>query len=318
MAYRLVFLIIALSDLVIAGKDYYKILGVGKSASKREIKKAYKELSKKYHPDKNQGDKTAEGKFVELAQAYEVLSDDEKRRIYDQYGEEGLQGNNQKFHNPFDIFQQCGPEIKMDLYVTLEELFNGESIEVDMNKQVICPICRGSGAKNADDVKKCTQCNGSGARIVRQMLGPGIYQQMQTTCDVCGVTIERGMSDGQHILFENEGDEHPDTTAGDLIFTIKTQPHDTFTRNGLDLNIKRAISLRDALLGFEFKLKHLDGKDVLIERKGLLRSPVKEQGMPKHNYPSERGSLFIQYSVDLPEKLSSEQIKLIEKLFPVS
>ncbi|KAJ3174677.1 DnaJ- protein scj1 [Irineochytrium annulatum] len=345
---------------VLAGKDYYELLGIPRSAQKRDIKKAYKELSKKYHPDKNPGNKEAEEKFIELAHAYEVLSDEEKRRIYDQHGEEGLKGNQRNFHNPFDIFQQFGfggggghshgffgqeqerkgPEIRMDLQVTLEELFNGESIEVEMSKQVICPICRGSGAKKADDVKKCTSCNGSGVKIVRQMLGPGIYQQMQTTCDVCGgkgkvikskcascqghkvkrgshqftVTVERGMADGQAITFENEGDEHPDQAAGDVVFVVKTLPHETFTRAGDNLTVKRTISLKDALLGFEFKLKHLDGEDVTIERKGVTTQPnfiqeVKGQGMPTHQFPSERGSLFIQYTVELPDKLTADQIK---------
>ncbi|KAJ3316290.1 DnaJ (Hsp40), sub A, member 4 [Blyttiomyces sp. JEL0837] len=355
-------LLVLLIECVLAGKDYYAILGVNRSALKREIKKAYKDLSKKYHPDKNPGSKEAEAKFIELAQAYEVLIDDEKRRIYDQHGEEGLKGNNQQFHNPFDIFQQFGfgggggwhshqqvrkgPEIKMDMQVTLEELFNGETIEVDMNKQIICPICRGSGAKKADDVKKCHACNGSGVKVVKQMLGPGIYQQMQTTCDVCSgrgkiakskcpscdghkvkrgsrqltVTIERGMQDGEKILFESEGDESPDQAAGDVIFVVKTKPHHVFTRNGDNLNMKRTISLRDALLGFSFKVKHLDGEDITISREKAITQPgyvqeVQGQGMPKHQFPSERGSLFVEYTVQLPDKLTAEQIKLIEKAF---
>lgn len=87
------------------GKDYYKILGVQRDASQKQIKKAYRELSLKYHPDKNPGDSEAAEKFVELGNAYEVLSDEEKRRIYDQYGEEGLkEGGRVKFTNPFDIF----------------------------------------------------------------------------------------------------------------------------------------------------------------------------------------------------------------------
>ncbi|KAI9346086.1 hypothetical protein DFJ73DRAFT_838273 [Zopfochytrium polystomum] len=344
---------------VAAGKDYYAVLGVNRAALKSEIKRAYKELSKKYHPDKNPGNKEAEAKFIELAEAYEVLSDDEKRRVYDQYGEEGLKGNNQQFHNPFDIFSQFGfgggdgwgqqqerkgPEIKMDILVTLEELFNGHEIEIDMNKQVICPICRGSGAKKADDVKKCTSCNGSGIKIVKQMLGPGIYQQMQTTCDVCGgkgkivkskcaschghkvkrgsrqltVTIERGMQDGQRIVFEHEGDEHPDQAAGDVVFTVQTLPHPVFIRTGNDLRIKRNISLKEALLGFSFSLKHLDGKDIVIKREGVVTQPgfvqeIPSEGMPTHAFPSERGSLFVEYKVQLPNALTTEQAALLEK-----
>ncbi|TPX67234.1 hypothetical protein SpCBS45565_g03941 [Spizellomyces sp. 'palustris'] len=362
----LVAFIVLLLDIpsVLAGSDYYGVLGVDRSATKRQIKKAYKELSKKHHPDKNPGDKDAEAKFVELAQAYEVLADDEKRRIYDQYGEEGLKGGgHQQFHNPFDIFaqfagfgggfgfghqhaqQRKGPEVAINLEVTLEELFLGTTIEVEINKQIICPTCRGLGAKRAEDVVKCTACNGAGIRIVRQMLGPGMYQQMQTTCDACGgrgklvkskcpacegnkvkrgshqltVTIERGMYDGQQIVMDREADESPDTTPGDLIFTLNTLPHPTFTRKGDNLYVKEVITLKEALLGFEKKLKHLDGNEITIRREGITQpefvQTINGQGMPTHEFPSERGFLYVEYGVVFPEKLTDAQISQIGKLF---
>ncbi|KAI9335889.1 hypothetical protein BDR26DRAFT_516089 [Obelidium mucronatum] len=363
---HLLFVFILLATTAFAGKDYYEVLGVNRSALKREIKKAYKQLSMKYHPDKNPNNKEAEQKFMELANAYEVLSDDEKRRIYDQYGEEGLSGNNQNnFHNPFDIFSQFGfgggggggrqqqerkgPEVTMQLQVSLEEIFNGEQIEVEVNKQIICPICRGSGAKNANDVQKCTSCGGHGVKIVKQQLAPGMWQQMQTHCDVCGgkgkivkskctschghkvkrgshqitVTVERGMPDQHHIVFDSEGDEHPDITPGDIHFVVQTQPHPVFTREaGKNLRIKKEISLRDALLGFKFDIVHLDGKPITITREaGLTTQPgfvqvVSGQGMPTHMFPSERGDLFVEYSVRLPENLTTEQKKAIDKAFP--
>ncbi|TPX63144.1 hypothetical protein CcCBS67573_g08758 [Chytriomyces confervae] len=364
MKLALVFLLafVLLATTALAGKDYYGILGVNRSALKREIKKAYKELSKKYHPDKNPGDKESEQKFIECAQAYEVLSDDEKRRIYDQYGEEGLQeggGGGQQFHNPFDIFSQFGfgggghrghqerkgAETQMEIRVTLEEIFNGEQVEVEINKQVICPICRGSGAKKADDVKKCTSCGGQGIRIVKHQLAPGMWQQMQTTCDVCGgkgkivkskcascnghkvkrgshqitVTIERGVADNHPIIFENEGDEHPDITPGDVHFVVRTVPHAIFTREGIHLRMRAEIPLKQALLGISFEVKHLDGNKITIQREGVTQpgfvQTVKGQGMPTHMYPSERGDLYVEYSVKLPEKLTAAQKAAIEKAF---
>ncbi|KAJ3300748.1 DnaJ- protein scj1 [Borealophlyctis nickersoniae] len=334
-----VFAVLLLADLVLAGKDYYRILGVDRSASKREIKKAYKDLSKKYHPDKNPGDKAAEEKFIELATAYQVLSDDDQRRTYDQYGEEGLKNAHQ---------ERKGPEINMDLQVTLEELFLGDSIEaspVEINKQIICPVCRGSGAKRAEDVTTCHVCGGNGVKVVRQMLGPGIYQQMQTTCDACGgrgkvikskcsacaghkvkrgshqftVTVERGMSDGQRIVFEQEGDESPDITPGDVVFIVRTVPHPVFTRKGSNLYMKEVLTLKEALLGFQKVVKHLDGKDLTISRDGVTQpgfvQTIKGQGMPTHEFPSERGDLYVEYSVVFPSTLSSTQAELAEKLF---
>ncbi|KAJ3130040.1 DnaJ- protein scj1 [Nowakowskiella sp. JEL0407] len=374
-------ILLVILDLALAGKDYYKVLGVGRSATKRQIKKSYKELSKKYHPDKNKGDKSAEEKFIELAQAYEVLTDDEKRRIYDQYGEEGLNNQGQKFHDPFDIFSQFGfqgfgghkpserkgPEIRMELPVSLEELFLGKSFEVELNKQIICPTCRGSGAKNPDDVKTCTSCGGSGTKIVRQMLGPGIYQQMQTHCDACGgrgkivkttckacgghkvrrgshqitVTIERGMQDGQTLLFEREGDQNPDITPGDVIFIISASPHPIFTRHGDNLYMKEVITLREALIGFERKIKHLDGEFITVKREGVTQpgellflylnleigdqllvgfvQEVEGEGMPNHEIPSERGKLYIEYQVVFPSVLTKQQQeKILRKPFLVS
>jgi len=188
-----------------AGKNYYQILGVSRDATSKEIGKAYRELSLKYHPDKNKGDPTAQEKFVEISQAYEVLSDDEKRRIYDQYGEEGLQqGGGNSFRNPFDIFanfgfgggggggghshreQRKGPSVEIPLEVTLADLYNGRTISVAHKKQILCPKCRGSGAKNADDVQTCPVCGGSGTRVFTQQLGPGFITQTQKTCDKCG------------------------------------------------------------------------------------------------------------------------------------
>jgi len=352
----MVFQILLIS--IVNAKDYYDILGVDRSASKREIRKAYKTLSRKYHPDKNPGDKKAEEKFIELAKAYEVLSDDEQRRIYDQYGEEGLKHGEQQFNDPFDIFRQFGfntgeprhqerkgPEINIDLEVSLEDLYMGAYIDADIKKQVICPYCRGSGAASQDDVHICPACNGTGKRMVRQMLGPGIFQQVQTVCDACGgqgktikkkcphchgarvqtggepisITVEKGMSDGHRIVFEREGDQHPEVTPGDIIFTIKTIPHPLFTRKGNNLYAKVAISLSDALLGFKKEIHHLDGHVVELERKGITPpgfvQEIFDEGMPLHEFPSEQGKLYIEYVVAFPTELTDEQREVIRNNF---
>ncbi|CAG8731123.1 5540_t:CDS:2, partial [Cetraspora pellucida] len=208
--------------------DYYQLLDVHRSASQREIKKKYKQLSKKYHPDKNPGDKEAEQKFVQLAEAYEVLSDETKRSIYDKYGEEGLKQHGSggtNFHNPFDIFakffggsghfgdssqtERQGPTIVMDIEVDLKELYLGTQVEVDISKQVICSHCRGSGAKSEDDVITCDACSGRGVKVVKQMLGPGIFQQFHSTCDSCGgkgkiVKSKCPICSGRKVLRANE------------------------------------------------------------------------------------------------------------------
>ncbi len=290
--------------------------------------------------------------------AYDVLSDEEKRRIYDTYGEEGLKqqgGNGGGGFDPFDFFfggfgrgggfqnnkrERKGPNVEMDLDVTLEELFLGTDIQADVNRQIICPQCRGSGAKDANDVHICGSCNGNGIKVIRQMLGPGIYQTMQVTCDVCGgqgkvvkskcphcngskvsrggheitISVERGMTDGETILFERGGDQGPSISPGDLVFTLRQQPHTVYVRNGDNLYTKVSLTLKESLLGFSKTIKQLDGTDIPLSRTGVIQygfvDVIRDQGMPKKNFPSERGHLYVEYQVVFPNVLTDGQKKV--------
>ena len=199
-----------------AGRDFYKILEVPRSATDAQIKKAYRKMSMKYHPDKNDGSKEAEARFQDVAAAYEVLSDKEKRRIFDSQGEEGLKqrGNGGGGGgSPFDIFsqffgggarhsggqhgEQRGPEVLLELPVRLEDLYTGRTITVDMKQQVVCSHCRGSGAESDEDVSTCPKCQGRGKTITVQQLMPGFVQQVQTICDKCsgkGKVVKRKCS----------------------------------------------------------------------------------------------------------------------------
>jgi len=201
---HLVYLAFVLFFTLIVAEDYYKLLGISRSAKQAEIKRAYRKLAPLYHPDKFPNDEEKKVKFQEISTAYEVLSDDEKRRIYDQYGEEGLKkgvrnsggfdfddifsmfnGGQQKKKGGRDELPKGNP-LKIKFRATLEDLYNGKDIEVLQMRQVLCPHCRGTGAENADDVSSCPDCDGSGIKIVTQKLGPGFVQRMQTTCDRCG------------------------------------------------------------------------------------------------------------------------------------
>ncbi|MBD3750249.1 MAG: molecular chaperone DnaJ [Sphingobacteriales bacterium] len=208
-------------------RDYYDILGVTKGASADEIKKAYRKLAIKYHPDKNPDDKAAEEKFKEAAEAYEVLSNPEKKQRYDQFGHAGAQGgfgggysgggmNMEDIFSQFgDIFGggggspfesffggggqssrggrrvQRGTNLRIKVKLTLEEIANGVEKKIKVNKQVVCSTCDGTGAKDKNSFQTCKTCGGSGAvrRVTNTILG-----QMQTTstCPTCngeGTTI---------------------------------------------------------------------------------------------------------------------------------
>lgn len=195
-------------------RDYYEILGVSKGASKDEIKKAYRQQALKYHPDKNPGSKEAEENFKEAAEAYEVLSNDEKRARYDKFGHAGM-GNNMGggfgggmtmediFSSFGDIFGDAfggafgsrrsgrsrnvnkGTNLRLKVRLTLEEFAHGAEKRVKVNKYVTCSTCHGTGAASESDVTTCSACKGTGhtTRVMNTILG-----QMQTSapCNVCG------------------------------------------------------------------------------------------------------------------------------------
>lgn len=198
-------------------RDYYEVLGVSKSADKTELKKAYRKMAIKYHPDKNQGDSTAEEKFKEAAEAYEVLTDDNKRARYDQFGHAGMSGAagggggfSGGGFDMEDIFSQFGDifgghfgggfggggggrrqrvnkgsNLRVRVKLTLSEVVNGVEKKIKVKKQVSCSQCDGTGAKDSHSHSTCTQCNGSGqvTRIQRTILG---QVQTASVCPSCG------------------------------------------------------------------------------------------------------------------------------------
>jgi DnaJ-related protein SCJ1 len=290
-----------------------------------------------------------------------VLSDENKRRTYDQYGEEGLKGNNNnmEFRNPFDIFnifnhgqaqrggsnQRKGNNVEIPLHVTLQDLYLGTTVRMSHKKQTLCSKCRGTGAKNPDDVTTCPVCRGSGVKVETHQVGPGFITQTQTTCDRCGgkgriaksvcghcggkkvsvgeepitVVVEQGMKDGDEIKFESEADEQPDMTPGDLIFKIVTDPHKRFTRMGDDLHTKLNVTLLEALVGFSKSIKHLDGHRVTVERSDItvpgFVAKVEGEGMPRQNFASsEKGDLYVEFWVTFPASLTEAQKEGVKQL----
>jgi len=187
-------------------RDYYEVLGLAKDAGEREIKKAYKKLAMKYHPDRTQGDKEKEETFKEIKEAYEILKDDQKRAAYDQYGhaafEQGGHGGGgfggggggfgQDFGDIFgDIFgggrgggrqqrQQRGSDLRYNLELTLEEAIKGKTLEIKVPTYVACDPCDGSGAKKGSSAKTCSTCHGHGQVQMRQ----GLFA-VQQTCPTC-------------------------------------------------------------------------------------------------------------------------------------
>ena len=181
-------------------RDYYEILGVSRDASDEEIKRAYRKLALQYHPDRNVGDKDAEEKFKQAAEAYEVLRDPEKRRVYDRYGHAGLEGvgmphftNAQSIFDVFgDIFgdlfgpgrrhgPQPGRDLRVEVEIDLTEAARGVEKTITIHREEICPECSGSGGRRGSPPAVCRRCRGQGAVVIQQ----GFFR-LQQTCPGCG------------------------------------------------------------------------------------------------------------------------------------
>ncbi|KAK7590111.1 hypothetical protein V9T40_001724 [Parthenolecanium corni] len=313
-------------------RDFYKILGVSRAATTNQVKKAYRLLARELHPDKNKDDPNASEKFQDLGAAYEVLSDPDKRKKYDECGEEcvkkeGMMGSADPFASFFGDFFHFGGShdhgdqkeipkggtISMDIFVSLEELYNGNFIEITRNKPVM---------KEAKGTRKCN-CR---QEMVTKQLGPGRFQMMQqAVCDECPnvrfvneektleFEVEPGMTDGQETKFVSEGEPHVDGDPGDLILKIKTQPHPVFERKGDDLYTNVTITLQDALVGFTMYIDQLDGRKLTVEREKITwpgaKIKKKGEGMPNYENNNIRGSLYITFDVDFPKTQLSEEDK---------
>jgi DnaJ-class molecular chaperone len=348
-------LVLTLCHLAL-GKDYYKILGVKKSATAAEIKKAYRKLSLKYHPDKNSAP-DAQDKFAELSVAYDTLSDPEKREIYNQGGEEAVKqqeqrGNQPAANDPFSIFEAFGfggmgghrrqqeeartPNVEIPVRVTLRQLYVGEILDVNYDRQVLC-------TEASSCQKNSKNCQGPGVAMRTQQLAPGFVQQVQvhdascvargkawkSPCAACpkGATepeeiqltldIQPGLKDGDTIKFDQVADEAVGHIAGDLIFILKQVPDSVYTRQGNNLHMTEHITLLESLVGFRHTFPHLDGHEVVLDKKDVTYCSqvytIKNEGMPIKGNKGKRGDLFVTLEIDFPQKFSDRQKELLRQ-----
>lgn len=329
--------------------SYYELLGVNKDSDQTTIKKAYRRLAMKWHPDKNTKNKeTAEKKFKEISTAYSVLSDPDKRQKYDQFGEEGVKHFGNESNNTSDIFenifgfgdmkksQKPKPIIEV-IELTLDEFYNGKNIEVNVGKKVMVDTY---GNISNRGTYKCLKCDGKGHQNILRQLGPSMMQQMQVACEDCkskgykiedGYTfktvtekltfkVKAGTKDETQIPFEGKGDYSFELEKfGDIVVVLKEKPHPTFKRNGLDLIYKKNIDVIDALTGVHFTISHLDGRKLNIHTEDILKPNtvkiVKYEGMVDPNNKVLKGHLHIVFDVKFPDSITDDQRVKLRKLF---
>eukprot|EP00918_Siedleckia_nematoides_P030714 GHVU01066519.1.p1 GENE.GHVU01066519.1~~GHVU01066519.1.p1 ORF type:complete len:371 (-),score=48.80 GHVU01066519.1:736-1848(-) len=335
-------------------KDLYSLLGVTRKGKATDVKKAYRKLSMKYHPDKNP-DPQAADKFREISEAYQILSDEEKRKIYDSQGIEGIKMHDQKVasgaggggFDPFDMFGSFFgrreqhetvkvPTMVNKLRVTLDQLFTGELLHASVTRPVLCI--------NFDDCMSTdNQCHGPGLKVVTQQVGPGFIVQNQVRDESCvakrkswkknckecpngatelepiflSVHVEKGMEHGDQINFEGGGEQRVGHEHGDVLFIVEELPHSRFTRKQTTLSTTVEITLLEALVGFERKIP-VFGEDVLVSRTEVTHDGqvigLKGKGMPARS-SGRQGDLRVTVRVKFPEKLETgEQGKVREAL----
>jgi len=290
-----------------------------------------------------------EHKFKEINAAYEILSDEEKRQKYDRFGLEGVsdEGGGMGGEDLFSMFfggnsgrrsargPRKGEDVNHPLKVSLEDLYNGKTIKLAVNRQVL-----------DGESKMCTTCDGKGHVVELRQIALGMVQQLQRRCQDCAgqgyrcnfkkerkvleVHVERGMKHNEKIIFRGMADEKPNMEAGHINFVVQEKDHQLFTRKGADLLIRKSLSLNEALCGFVWKITHLDNREVVIKSKpGEVIKALADggkpfvkivagEGMPSKGNMFVKGNLYVLFTVEFPQEneLSEEAVESLRKTLP--
>lgn len=307
-----------------SGKDYYKILGVSKSASAQEIKKAYRKLALKYHPDKNQGDKGAEAKFKEISEAYAVLSDAEKRKQYDMFGAEGFQ----RRYSQDDIFRD------FDFGSIFREFGFGTG---SRGPNIFSQIFGGTGQTHFRGGGPFDSTFGGYGGQPQGMRGQDLVYELSLTLEEAATTTSRtisyhvsgrqekvcvkvpaGIATGKKLRLAGKG--QPGSYGGpngDLYIQIRVMNHPLFKREGDDLILTREIKFSEALLGTEIEVPAIDKKTLRLKippgTQTNAKFRLKGHGMP-HLKGGGRGDAYVQIFIAVPKKPNKKQKALAEEL----
>jgi len=320
----------------------YKELELDRNASSSDIKKSWKKLALKHHPDKG-GDSE---KFTKLQTAYEILSDPEKKQKYDQFGMDGVSDTSMNQTNHSDIFdmffggrshhqsqrRRKAKDKVFYLKVTLGDLYNGKKKKVAITRKKI-----------VGEPKACDACNGTGRIKQRMVFGPGMIQEIHQGCQYCSglgksykfenekkevtVEIEPGMSNDTKIRFKSYGDDIPNVENGDIVFCFDVQKHDNFARKGNNLFVKLTITLSEALTGCCFDITHLDNRLISIKSHansiiglpkngGIPLRCISNEGMPIIGQNGKKGKLIVAFIIEFPVSINPKKQEDLKTILP--
>lgn len=308
-------------------KDYYKILGVDKKATQDEIKKAYRKLTLKYHPDKNQGNKEAEEKFKQVNEANDVLSDPEKRKKYDMLGENWQQyqhaGRQQGGRSPFDFGGAGSHGGQSYSYEDFGDLFGQQGAGSGFSDFFEAFFGQQAGAGRTT-TKTSSQRNYKGQdyesemEITLEEAFHGTSRIIQLENEKLRISTKPGAYDGQLLRVRGKGGKGSNVKYhGDLYVRVRIKPHPHYQRKNDDLYATQYLDLYTAVLGGEMIVNTLHGNIKVKTTEGTQNGKtirIKGKGMPQYDSPGEYGDLYLQLQVDIPTHLSGEERKLFEQL----
>ena len=319
-------------------KDYYKILEVDRNASEKDIKRAYRRLARKYHPDVNPGDKDAEQRFKEINEANEVLSDPEKRKKYDQFGSQWREYERAGV-NPEDLFRQYGAagapggtRVRYARPEDLQDMFGGAGGFSDFFETLFGGGMRGQGYGQPGYGQPFGQ--GAGRRAATPMSGEDVEHPVEISLEEAfngttrllqmgdrriEVKIPAGVRTGSRVRVAGEGSAgYNGGPNGDLYLVVEVAPHPMFERDGDDLIVNVPVDLYTAVLGGEAHVPTIKGTRLNLRipagTQPDQRIRLRGQGMPQLKTPTQRGDLYARIKVDLPRQIDDRQRELFEQL----
>ncbi len=308
-------------------RDYYTTLGIPRTASEEDIKKAYRKLALKFHPDKNPGSRQAEDRFKEISEAYEVLKDPKKRQMYDQFGTVGVQtGGGYGGKNPFEgysgysDFEGFGRRYSSSGHESANDIFNEFFGDIFGQKRSRSgPENKGEETQGPTDLRYNLAISLEEAALGCEKTISFVRKKgsKEETAKL-SITVPPGVKEGQRLKLRGEGDTGSKFgSAGDLYVLISLQPHPLFHRENLDVTMELPISFLDALMGTEIEIPTLTGKASLkipeCTHPGQIFR-LKNKGFPAIGESKSQGDMLIKILVDIPDHINEADKKVLSQL----